>query len=125
MKLVRSFFASAVLFALFAPCSRSADLVIGEWTPVFKGIELSISTNLGGVGAPIARRQVVYALRVDLTDPDVEFFTTPRIELNYIETAREIGAYTPSDFLSRNDLQVVINGNFFDQGQYILPPGYP
>src|SRR5688572_4354415 len=125
MKLVRSFFASAVLFALFAPCSRSADLVIGEWTPVFKGIELSISTNHGGAGAPILRRQVAYALRIDLTDPDLEFFTTPLIESNYVASIREVAGYTPSDFLARNDLQVVINAGYFEPSSYYLPAGTP
>src|SRR5688572_23839011 len=125
MKLVRSFLASAVLFVLFAPSSRSADLVIGEWTPVFKGIELSISTNLGGVGAPIARRQVAYALRIDLTDPDVEFFTTPQIESNPVQGTREVAGYTPTDFLVRNDLQVVINAGYFEPSSYYLPAGTP
>src|SRR6188768_3501421 len=112
MKLVRSFLASLIFLFAVAPQSQSADLVIGEWTPVFKGIELSISTNLPAQGAPIPVRQVAYALRVDLNDRDVEFFTTPRIESDYIPRSREIGAYTPSDFLSRHDLQVVINANY-------------
>src|SRR5688572_28036686 len=125
MKLVRSFLTSAILLVFSTPVSRSADLVISGWTPVFKGIELSISTNLGGVGAPIARRQVAYALRIDLTDPDVEFFTTPLIETNYAAGIREVGGYTPSDFLARNELQVVINAGYFEPSAYYLPAGTP
>jgi hypothetical protein len=64
-------------------------------------------------------------LRVDLTDPDVEFFTTPRIEFNYVEGDREVAGYTPTDFLVRNDLQVVINGGYFSPGTYYSPPGTP
>jgi hypothetical protein len=125
MKVIRSFLASVVLLLPFAPTAQSAELVIGEWTPVFKGIELSISTNLPVVGAPIARRQVAYALRIDLTDPDVEFFTTPRIESNYVAGSREVAGYTPTDFLVRNGLQAVINAGYFSPGTYYSPPGTP
>ncbi len=124
MKVIRSFLASVTLLLSLA-VSHSAEPVIGEWKPVFKGIELSVSTNLPGVGAPIPRRQVTYALRVDLMDPDVEFFTTPRIEFNYVEGDREVAGYTPTDFLARNDLQVVINGGYFSPGTYYSPPGTP
>ena len=125
MKVIRSFLASIILLFPFAPIPQAAELVIGEWTPVFKGIELSISTNLPGIGAPIPRRQVAYALRVDLTDPDVEFFTTPRIEFNYVEGDREVAGYTPTDFLVRNELQAVINAGYFSPGTYYSPPGTP
>src|SRR5688500_17109697 len=124
MKVIRSFLAS-VFLVFFLAESQSAELVIGEWQPVFKGIELSISTNLPGIGAPIGRRQVAYALRVDLTDPDVEFFTTPQIEFDPVQGTREVEGYTPSDFLARNDLQVVINAGYFEPSSYYLPAGTP
>jgi hypothetical protein len=112
-----------LLLALIGILSPRAEIILGEWTPVFKGVELSISTNIPA--APGERLQVAYALRIDLTDPDVEFFTSPRIETNYIGGNREVAAFTASDFLTRNDLQVAINANFFDNGTYYLPAGTP
>lgn len=114
-----------VFLTLLLPLLSKGAMTIGEWTPLFKGIELSISTNVPDTGSEIPRLQVVYAVRVDLHDPDVKFFTTPRIETNYIETVREVAAYTPTDFLVRNDLQLVINANFFSEGTYYLPPATP
>lgn len=116
---------AAAFLLVFLPASAEAALAVGEWRPVFKGVELSISTNIPGPGSEISRLQVVYAVRVDLTDPDVSFFTTPQIGTNYMRGVREVAAYTPSDFLARNDLQVVINANFFDNDTYYLPAGTP
>ena len=101
-----------------------AALSIGPWIPKFKGVDLSVSTNIPPSGGQLVRRQVVSALRIDLTDPDVRFFTTPRIS-GYIEGTREIAAYTVSDFLRNNRLQAAINANFFSEGQYYLPAGTP
>ncbi|HVK57865.1 MAG TPA: phosphodiester glycosidase family protein [Candidatus Kapabacteria bacterium] len=111
---------TATVLFLVSVTSQAA-LTVGEWVPVYKGVELSISTN--EPGPEIVRRQVVYALRVDLLDPDVEFFTTPRIT-NY-SAFREVAAYTGTEFLRRNNLQVVINANYFDNGTYYLPEGTP
>jgi hypothetical protein len=119
-----SLFLRLYFLATFVFTSHAA-LTVGEWIPVYKGVEHSISTNLPGSGTEINRLQVVHAVRVDLQDPDVEFFTTPRIEPNYIQGSQEVAAYTPTDFLDRNNLQVVINANFFDNGTYYLPAGTP
>ena len=91
-----------------------------QWTPLFKGIEYCTGTNTPGTGFP--NLQVMYALRVDLNDPDLEFFTTPRIT-NYLANSRETAGLTMSDFLSRHKLQVAINANFFDPSGYTLPAG--
>lgn len=115
---------AAVVLFVCAALRLEAQLTIGPWVPQFKGVDLSISTNIPPTGADLLRLQVVYALRVDLSDPDVRFFTTPRIS-GYDEGQREIAAYTASDFLQNNDLQAVINANFFSEGQYYLPPGTP
>jgi hypothetical protein len=119
--------AGAVILALTMLCGAhplEAALTIGPWVPKFKGVDLSISTNIPPSGGELVRRQVVSALRVDLSDPDVQFFTTPRIS-GYQEGQREIAAYTVSDFLRNNRLQAVINANFFSEGQYYLPAGTP
>ena len=113
----------AVVFA-GAALQVKAALTIGPWVPKFKGVDLSVSTNIPPSGGELLRRQVVSALRVDLSDPDVRFFTTPRIS-GYVEGDREIAAYTVSDFLRNNRLQAAINANFFSEGQYYLPGGTP
>ena len=73
MRLLR--LAPVVLIALI-DASSFAAVIIGNWEPKFKGIDFSVSTNTGGGDLP--HHQVVSAFRVDLTDPDIKFFTTPR-----------------------------------------------
>ena len=115
---------AAAVLIVCAGARLEAALTIGPWVPKFKGIDLSISTNIPPSGGDLARLQVVSALRVDLSDPDIRFLTTPRIS-GYQEGQREIAAYTVSDFLRNNALQAVINANFFSEGQYYLPAGTP
>ncbi len=116
--------AMSAAMALVFGASAEAALTIGEWVPKFKGVDLSVSTNIPPGHTNLSRRQVVHALRVDLSDPDVRFFTTPRID-GYVEGDREIAAYTVSDFLRNNGLQAAVNANFFSEGSYYLPGGTP
>jgi hypothetical protein len=112
------------LLLLLSVVSVEAQLTIGEWTPIFKGVELARGTNVPVAGGEIQRLQAGYAVRIDLTDPDVEIFTTPR-NTNYIANLREVAGYTVSDFLRINDLQLAINANYFAPGTYYLPPATP
>jgi hypothetical protein len=83
-------------------------LKLGGWTPVFQGVEhLNGQTLAGAYG-----NQVVHALRVDLQDPDVRFFTTPASTNAQVYGGETIGQ-TTSQFLSSNNLQAAINANFF------------
>jgi hypothetical protein len=101
-------------------------MTIGPWIPKFKGVDFSVSTNIpSGPGGEFPSRSVVYTLRVDLTDPDIQLLTTPRIANNYIPGVREIGGLTVSDFLKTNRVQAAINANFFSERLYYLPPGTP
>lgn len=100
-----------------------ADPVIGPWIPKFKGIDYCSGTNLARSTA-FPNQQVAHALRVDLTDPGIQLFTTPRIT-NYIAGVREVGGLTVSGFLRTNRLQAAINGNFFDSTGYYVPAGTP
>ncbi len=110
--------------ALMAPAIPAATLV-GPWTPIFKGVDHSVSTNIPGAGASFGTLQVVHAFRVDLKDPDIRLFTNPRITNNYVADQREVGGYTPGDFLKNHHLQAVINANFFSSTSYYLPAGTP
>jgi hypothetical protein len=88
---------------------------------MFKGVDHSVSTNTPG--GTIPRLQVVHALRVDLTDPDIRLETTPRLASNYASGIREVVGLTVSDFLKSRGLQAAINANFFAPGTYYPPPG--
>src|SRR5688572_22115329 len=99
-----------------------AEAIVGPWKPIFKGVDFSVSTNFPGGELP--HLQVVTAFRVDLSDPDVRLFTTPR-RSDYIEGRREVGGQTVSAFLKNNQLQAAINANFFDGFDYYLPANYP
>ena len=89
---------------------------------MFKGIDHAVSTNLPSVGG-LPHRCVIHTMRVDLTDPDIRLFSTPRIKNNYVNQSREVAGYTVSDFLRTNRLQVAINANTFEPGEYYLPAG--
>jgi len=108
---------------LFVKITGLAGTVVGPWTPLYKGIDYSVSTNVPGSG-DFSNLQVAHAFRVDLKDPDIRLFTTPRID-NYVAGDREVGGLTVSDFLRTNGLQIAINANFFDAGSYYLPAGTP
>src|ERR1051326_5240740 len=95
--------------------------VVGSWTPLFKGVDFSVSTNLSA-GGDFSNLQVVHAFRVDLSDPDIRLLTTPRIS-GYSSGSRETGGLTVSDFLRTHHLQAAINANFFDPSSYYLPAG--
>jgi len=94
------------------------------WTPIFKGIDRLAGTNTPDGGGVFTNLQVIYALRVDLTDPDIRLFTSPRFS-NYVANVQETAGFTVSDFVRTNRLQAAINANFFSPGQYYLPAGTP
>ena len=96
--------------------------VLGPWVPLFKGIDRISGTNTPDGSNP--DRNVLHAVRVDLTDPDVKLLSTPRIN-GYVADVRETGGMTVSRFLQSHKAQVAINANFFDQSQYYLPEGTP
>ena len=82
-----------------------ATVTVGAWTPLFQGVERAT----GEPDQAEARLQKVSAVRVDLGDPDIEFFSTPSNGERPLETTSE----STSEFLGRHGLQVAINANFF------------
>ncbi|MGO8700277.1 MAG: phosphodiester glycosidase family protein [Limisphaerales bacterium] len=123
--------AAAALFFMMAS-QTPAQTVLGSWVPLFKGIDHAVGTNKPGNGG-MPDLMVIYALRVDLTDPDIQLYATPRIANNYGVDARETAGYTVSNFLTMHGLQVAVNANYFhDPGtsdtespSYTVPPGTP
>lgn len=103
--------------------SSHATLTLGAWVPLFQGVDHAMGTNVPGGGFP--NPHVAYLIRVDLLDPDIRLFSSPRLEEDYIPNAQETGGYTVSDFLAKHRLQVAINAGLFDPSEYYLPAGTP
>jgi hypothetical protein len=82
-----------------------AAITVGEWKPLFQGVELA----RGEADKAEPRLQRVVVVRVDLRAPGIELFATPANGDKPLETTSE----TTSEFLVRNGLQVAINANFF------------
>ncbi|PYL01686.1 MAG: hypothetical protein DME19_00780, partial [Verrucomicrobia bacterium] len=120
-KTMKNLLLIAVALAALGPAQASTTL--GSWVPIFKGIDHAVGTNTpGGGGFPDL--QVVHALRIDLSDPDIQLFSTPRFA-NYLAESRETAGLTVSDFLITHGLQVAINADNFQPQEYYLAAGTP
>jgi hypothetical protein len=89
---------------------------------MFKGVDHSVSTNLPSTALP--HRMVIHTMRIDLTDPDIQFLSTPRAA-NYQPESDETGGLTVTDFQKTNHVQVAINANRFYPEDYYLAAGTP
>ncbi len=89
-------------------------MVVTPWTPLFKGIDHALGTNYPD--GTIPRLQVVNCVRVDLQDPDVQLFTTPRIT-NYLAESRETASLSVSNFVKQYGVQVAAVANFYNSTQ--------
>jgi hypothetical protein len=76
--------------------------------PLFKGVELASGQQISETGTEPNLQ--VRCLRVDLTDPDVRFFTTPHCTNG---CSQETLSENTSRFLERNGLQVAMNCVFY------------
>ncbi len=92
--------------------SARASTVLGPWVPLFEGVEHLVGTNTPGAGA-MPDLMVINALRVDLTDPNIQFYASPRIASGYTVDGTETGGYTTSNFLTMHGLQVAVNADYF------------
>ena len=95
---------ATVGLALAAWCA-SATITLEPWAPMFRGIDFAT----GEADASEVRQQKVFALRVDLTDPTVEFFSTPSNGEGPLETYGQ----TTTTFVETYGVAVGINANFF------------
>jgi hypothetical protein len=95
-------------FLLICAATQAATVTVGPWVPIFKGIELASGQQQPQTTGETY--QQVLCLRVDLTDPDIELFTTPKCtNCNNLEVLSE----NTSHFLEQYDLQVAVNGGFY------------
>jgi hypothetical protein len=77
---------------------------------IYKGVEQAGGQTTVNSGPG---NQEVRALRIDLLVPDMRFFITPAITVNYLEGSRETVRWTTSHFLVNYGLQAAVNANFF------------
>jgi hypothetical protein len=114
-------FISILIGGLVGWGAQAATVTVGAWTPLFKGVDLaSGQQQSGGTAAPDHQ---VLCLRVDLGDPDVELFGTPKCADCALDTLSE----NTSHFLEQNALQVAVNGGFYggSGGATDTQPGTP
>lgn len=108
---------------LLAISAAQADVVVSSWIPIFKGVDRAAGTNfpptsytINGVAATDSTRQAVNCVRIDLTEPTVHFFTTPRAA-NYVANSSETYAMTVTNFMRTYGLQVGSDANFYTTSQ--------
>ncbi len=117
----KSFCLRAALVAgvlLVAGCVR-ANVVVTPWVPIFKGIERAIGTNTpttfytnNGVAYTNGTLQVANCLRIDLSDPDIRLFHSPRAT-NYVLESSETYSISVSNFVKKYGVQVASVANFY------------
>ncbi len=118
----RAIVGSFSMVALTAGLAAAADVTIEPWIPIFVGVELTSGRQAASL--PGERNHRVMCLRVDLSNPDVKLFTTPKCaNCGTYETL----AQTPSGFLEQHKLQASVNGAFYSSstGPNDVPEGTP
>jgi len=103
---------SCFTIALFITAATAHALIVtNAWVPIFKGIDHTTGQMIPDGIDP--RFQAVNALRIDLSDPDVQMFSDPHCT-NCSPPYETIG-YTTSSFLRVYGVQVAVNANFYVQ----------
>ncbi len=112
----------------FLPAAAFATMSATAWRPLFKGIDHAIGTNVGTtlytnneVTYTISRLQSVNCLRIDLTDPDVQLFSTPRAT-NFAAGSVETKTLSISNFVKQYGVKVATVANFYSSSQGTDPP---
>jgi uncharacterized protein YigE (DUF2233 family) len=97
--------AFAATFLCGAAMLRAA-ITVTPWQPLFRGVDFATATT----DSAEPRLQEVRAVRVDLQEPGISFFTTP----DNGPAPRETTSETTAEFLRHHRLQVAINANFYE-----------
>jgi hypothetical protein len=101
---------------------QAATVTVSPWVPIFKGIDLASGRQEAQLTGE--RNHRVMCMRVDLTEPSIQLFTTPKCtNCGTYETLAE----NTSLFLEEHGLQVAINGAFYSSslGPNDVPLGTP
>lgn len=83
----------------------SGAITINPWEPIFQGIEFTT----GAADTNEVRQQKVFVLRVNLTEPTIEFFSTPSNGDAPLETFGQ----TTTTFGESSGVAVGVNAGFF------------
>jgi exopolysaccharide biosynthesis protein len=83
-----------------------AAIITNAWVPVFKGVDYTT----GEADTNEVRLQKVFAFRLDLQEPTIEFFSTPA---NGTNGALETYGQTTTTFVNTYGASLGINANFF------------
>ena len=94
-----------LIFLASLALTSHGEITVQPWTPVFRGIDFTT----GQADTNEVREQKVFALRVDLTEPTVEFFSTPSNGAGLLETFGQ----TTTTFVDTYGVAVGVNANFF------------
>jgi hypothetical protein len=95
----------SLLAAILFSETAHATITIHPWEHLFKGVDHA----RGEADAAESRLQKVNALRIDLSDPDVQLFGTPSNGAAALETFGQ----TTGTFVTTYGLQAAVNANFF------------
>ncbi len=98
------------MLCLAAAWGARADITFDPWVPIFKGIEEANGKMTPVNGDP--KLQAVYALRIDLQDPDIRLLATPP-STNFVPNVEETKGQTVSAFMEEHKLQAAINANVY------------
>src|SRR5229473_4120056 len=106
MVMKRSFFTIVLLFTV---ATANALIVTNAWVPIFKGIDHTTAQMIpDGIDPQL---QAVNALRVDLTDPDLQMFSDP--PCTNCPFGYETLGLTTSGFLKAYGVQAAVDANFY------------
>lgn len=83
-----------------------AEIKVGPWRPLFQGVEFAAGESDSRESA----LQKVFAVRIDLKAPGIEFLVTPGNGYAQLETTSE----TAEHFLTAHRLQLALNANFYE-----------
>src|SRR5438477_2050431 len=106
-----------------------ADMTVTASIPIFTGNDRAVGTNCppttvnhNGLTFVDSTLQVANCVRIDLTDPDVQLFTTPRAS-NYVAEFGETLSLGIGSFIRNYHVQVASDANFYSANPGGSDPG--
>jgi exopolysaccharide biosynthesis protein len=96
---------AALLLLLLLPVAAPCAIITNAWLPAFKGVDYTT----GQADASEPRQQKVFAFRVNLREPTIEFFSTSANTNGGMETLGQ----TTTTFVNTSQVSLGVNANFF------------
>ncbi len=103
--LLPGFWSWIAVLVISLAVSANATITVNPWNPIFQGIDIAT----GDADASEPTLQHVITMRVDLSNTNISFFSTPSNGTNSLDTFGQ----TTGTFMSTYHVQVAINANFF------------